>query len=1116
MIDHFAPYATLTNQDNKSSAFTVGLSHDKADAVRMVRVLALLLLALQLVLIGATYYQIWPNHTGTQLGVRLIVAALVVLLFGVTFGRWFADHWRAATLGLCCLIIVVTTRNGWASHIAVPPFFKLVLLSLTSASLLPWGVRWQRALNLLCLLSLAILATRSPLPAPPTVTWATLLSALLLSEGIAGFMTRRRRQLDAQLRALAESEDKFRRIFQYSTDVISIVSLRDGKYIDVNEEFLRATGFTREEMIGKRHRDLNMWADPNDFERLNEEFLQAGSLINRETELKAKDGRQMWGLLSAAIIEIGGEHCALLVVRNITEWRRLQDELKSRASQEAAIAALGQRAIGAKELDAVMQEATAVIAVTLRVDYSKVLELLPDGETLLLRAGVGWREGTVGAATVEAVNSQAGYTLRSNEPVIVEDLRNASRFSGPKLLLDNGVISGMSVVIPGTDKPFGVLGAHTRSKRAFTRDDVNFIQAIANILAQAIERARADEELRRSEKYFRSVIENTADVITVLDLDETILFVNGSVKKAFGYEPVEMIGTSSFDFVHPDDVSRIRQVLANALQQPDVAASVECRLRHEDGSWKVCEVVGKVIMDAAGTLRIVASTRDITDRKQAERELRQSEEKFRRVFETSIDVISINSLADGKYIEVNDEFEKMTGYNRQEVFGRTPRQLKLWASDDELRKAMTELRDSGFVRNLEVDFLTKGGERRSSLFSARLVNFAEQRCILSFSRDITERKHAEELLRLTQFSVDHAGEAILWAKADGKLFHVNDAACRSLGYSRDELLSMGLGDFQQGRLAENGNIGRTSNWKELIENLRRTGAATVETQYLRKDGGVFPVEVSMSRMVFGGREYICAYARDISARKLAERAKELARSNAELEEFAHAISHDLREPLHKVGSYVDLLAKEYQGKPGGEADRYFRHILDGVTWMRSLINDLLAYSQATAERPPVEPTDFGWVVHRAITNLTMAIKEQKAAVTYEPMPTLVADRSGMTRVFQNLIENALKFHGQEPPKVHVGAERRGHEWLFFVRDNGIGIDPKHAVQIFTIFHRLHSRAKYPGTGIGLAICKKIIERHSGRIWIESKPGGGATFYFTIPADCRDNAPSRMISFPASA
>jgi light-regulated signal transduction histidine kinase (bacteriophytochrome) len=232
---------------------------------------------------------------------------------------------------------------------------------------------------------------------------------------------------------------------------------------------------------------------------------------------------------------------------------------------------------------------------------------------------------------------------------------------------------------------------------------------------------------------------------------------------------------------------------------------------------------------------------------------------------------------------------------------------------------------------------------------------------------------------------------------------------------------------------------------------------------------------------------------------LAHNVAELARSNADLEQFATVAAHDLQEPLRMVTSYMQLLARRYRGKLDSDADTFIDFAVEGATRMQALIRDLLTYARLGTQGRPFDPTDCNTVIAQALGNLQRAVEESGARVTCAPMPTVTADASQLQQLFQNLLGNAIKFRSEQPPEVSVKADRHGPEWVFSVRDNGIGIHPHYAERVFVVFQRLHSRAEYPGTGIGLAICKKIVERHGGRIWVESQPGTGATFYFTIPA-----------------
>lgn len=233
-------------------------------------------------------------------------------------------------------------------------------------------------------------------------------------------------------------------------------------------------------------------------------------------------------------------------------------------------------------------------------------------------------------------------------------------------------------------------------------------------------------------------------------------------------------------------------------------------------------------------------------------------------------------------------------------------------------------------------------------------------------------------------------------------------------------------------------------------------------------------------------------------RRVRERTAELAKSNAELEQFAYVASHDLQEPLRMISSYLQLLAQDYKGRLDAEADEMIDFAVDGAHRMRALIDDLLAYSRVSTRGRAFEAVDLGAVLADVLTDMKVSLAEAGAEVTSDALPTVPADAGQLRRVFQNLIGNAIKYRGERASCIHVSAEPAGEEWHLAVRDNGIGFDPEYGERIFEIFRRLHGRKDYPGTGIGLSICRKIIERHHGRIWAESEPGKGATFHFTLP------------------
>ena len=233
-------------------------------------------------------------------------------------------------------------------------------------------------------------------------------------------------------------------------------------------------------------------------------------------------------------------------------------------------------------------------------------------------------------------------------------------------------------------------------------------------------------------------------------------------------------------------------------------------------------------------------------------------------------------------------------------------------------------------------------------------------------------------------------------------------------------------------------------------------------------------------------------------KRVIDRTLELKRSNEDLEQFAYVASHDLQEPLRMITNYLQLLRQRYKDQLDTNAHDFIGFALDGSKRMNQLIHDLLAYSRVGTHGKELVVTECGQALADALANLTVAIEESQAEITHDPLPSVVGDEVQLTQLFQNLIGNAVKFRGDVPPKIHVGVQRKGGDWEFTVRDNGIGIADQDFQRIFIVFQRLHSRDKYPGTGIGLSVCKKIVERHGGRIWVESKVGRGTTFHFTIP------------------
>jgi len=372
--------------------------------------------------------------------------------------------------------------------------------------------------------------------------------------------------------------------------------------------------------------------------------------------------------------------------------------------------------------------------------------------------------------------------------------------------------------------------------------------------------------------------------------------------------------------------------------------------------------------------------------------------------------------------------------------------------------------------------------------------------------DLTEQKKREQTQAHLAAIVESSDDAIIGVTLDGIIVSWNRGAERLYGYTGEEVIG-----HSTSLLIPTYRAGERAN---LLERIRRQEEVEhFETVRVRKDGREMQVSLRISPVkdTKGSVIGASAIARDITRRKeveeaLAQRTEELARSNAELEQFASVASHDLQEPLRTVATFAQFLQERYKGKLDAKADEFIDFMVDGVTRMQQLISDLLAYSRVGSRGKEFVPAGSAAILEQALKNLQAAVEESGAQVTHDLLPTVKCDPAQIVQVFQNLVGNSIKFRSAQPPCIHVAVERRPSEWVFSVKDNGIGIDPQYAERVFEIFQRLHTRREYPGTGVGLAIAEKIVQRHGGRIWVESKLRQGATFFFTLPVSDEPDDP----------
>ena len=617
----------------------------------------------------------------------------------------------------------------------------------------------------------------------------------------------------------------------------------------------------------------------------------------------------------------------------------------------------------------------------------------------------------------------------------------------------------------------------------------------------------AEQALLESERKYQALMDGVKDYAIVMlgPLGEIRSWNPGAVRMS-GCTFEEVAGQNFLRFFPTEDVAcgRPQELLRIAAENGEYEEQ-GMRVRY-DGTRYLERTAYTASRDPAGNLRgFCVISRDLT-------ESTESGAKYRGLMEAAPDAMVVVNQ-NGEIVLLNVQAEKQFGYRRDELLGQkvtniVPEGFAERLIADDLRSSEDALAQQ-IGTGIELNGLRKDGSEFPIEIMLSPLESPEGTLVTAAIRDISVRRNAEKVLAQMEGKyrglLEAAPDAMVVVNQGGEIVLLNLQAEKQFGYRRDELLGQKVTNIIPEGFSERLIADGLRSAEDALAQQIGTG---LELSGRRKDGTEFPIELMLSPL--GGAEGILVTAaiRNISVRKSAEahllqKVEELNRSNEELGQFAYIASHDLQEPLRMVASYTQLLSRRYKGKLDTDADEFIAFAVDGATRMQRLIQDLLAYSRVGTKGKDLLDTSSEAALKTALSNLRGAIEESGALVTCDPLPNVLADEMQLVQLFQNLVGNAIKYQSPGIPRIHVAALNGGKQYRFSVQDNGLGIDPQYFERIFGMFQRLHKREEFSGTGIGLAICKKIVERHGGQISVESQPGMGSTFRFALTGSERN-------------
>lgn len=858
--------------------------------------------------------------------------------------------------------------------------------------------------------------------------------------------------------AQREAEEKFFKAFHAVPAILAISTLADGRFVEVNEAFLRVFGYRREEVIGRTSLELDIWETPEVRAGIIKTLQESGKVRDMEVKFRDKAGTLSVGIYSAEIVEIKGELYLLSLQTDITARKQMEEAL--RESEER-----------------------------FRHLYNDTPVMLHsiDQEGRLVSVSDYWLE-VLGYERSEVIGRKS-----------TEFLTEASRRFADEAVLPAYFTTGFCKDVPyQIVTKSGKIRDVLLSATAELNDTGEVVRSLA-VMTDVTERKLAEAALRESEEKFSRAFHAAPTILVISTLAEgRYIEVNETFERLLGHSREEAIGRTSIELgIWENPADRARYV--RALRDKGEARDLEINLRSKTGEIIVGLLSGEII-EVGGEKRLLTLVNDVTAHKRAEEALQDSNRQISSILESITDAfVAVDSA--WRFTYLNGQAETLLQRSRKELIGK-----RVWdeypdavgtSIFEQLRKAMAERSATEF----EVYYPQPG-------IWVEVRAYPTSDGLSVYAKDITSRKEMGEALKASEERyrriVDTSQEGILVVDAEARLTYVNQRLAEMLGYDGAEMLGRPYQEFID-----------HSRRDEVAESLRRRKEGKreqYEAVFLRSDGTKMWGSVSATPIKGACGEFGGSFAMvsDISERKrfeeeievlntnLAARALELEIANEELEAFSYTVSHDLRKPLTVISGYSQLVLGLFGESLGNDCRDYLQEIVNSSGRMNQLIDTLLDFSRLTRRELHRETVDLSTMAQAVIAELRLADPQRRVSCTIAQGVVVNGDAKLLRVVMDNLLGNAWKYSAKtEEAAIEFGVTEQRGKTACFVRDNGVGFDMAHANRLFAVFQRLHSADEFEGTGIGLATVHRIIQRHGGKVWAEGERGKGATFYFSL-------------------